>query len=98
MTDAVEKRFSGVDRAILIQEGGRTRNIDSKNYPFGFNSCAFIAGRRLFQQHRPDSDIGWSTTFALVPPPLSQRWLEPYDPMLGGGRKRVELEAGPLTQ
>jgi hypothetical protein len=35
----------------------RFRNIDSRNRPFGFNTCVFSAGRRLFQQHRPKADI-----------------------------------------
>jgi hypothetical protein len=36
----------------LFQEKDPARNIDSTNHLRGVNSCALIASRRLFQQHR----------------------------------------------
>jgi hypothetical protein len=53
LTDAVEKRFEGSERATSIQKMRRARNIDSNNHLPGFDSCALCVCRRVFQQHRP---------------------------------------------
>ena len=48
----LKKDFERVGRATLIQKQHLKRNIDSRNYPKGFNSCVLQACRGLFQQYR----------------------------------------------
>jgi hypothetical protein len=57
MTDCLDKRFGGRERAILIHNEGQARNIDSKNATPGFDSCSCAACCRLYQQNRPIADI-----------------------------------------
>jgi hypothetical protein len=57
MTDAVEKRFLGVERATLIQKTDWKCNIDSKLFPPGFENCVCDAIGRFFRLHRPKVDV-----------------------------------------
>ena len=43
MTGSVEKRFYGLERATLIQNRSRVRNIDSNSSLFGFDCCVLAA-------------------------------------------------------
>jgi hypothetical protein len=53
----LKKDFEGVSSARLIQERHIMGNIDPKNRLLGVKNCTLAVGRRLFQQHRPNSEV-----------------------------------------